>query len=59
MSSEDETRCQSSNKYWICNKLFIAEDSEVRDHDHATGKYIEIPLIGVVILILNWLKRFL
>ena len=53
MSSEDETRCQSSKKYWICNKLFVAEDSEVRDHDHATGKYIEIPFIGVVILILN------
>ena len=53
MSSEDETRCQSSNKCWICNKLFVAEDSEVRDHDHVTRKYIEFPPIGVVILILN------
>ena len=25
---------QSSNKCWICNKLFTEEDKKVRDHDH-------------------------
>ena len=32
-------RFQSSNKCWICNKLFTEEDKKVRDHDHITGKY--------------------
>ena len=55
MSAEDEERFQSSNKCWICNKLFVAEDNKVRDHDHVAGKYrnIEVPYTGVVILILN------
>ena len=39
MSAEDEERFQSSNKCWICNKLFVAEDNKVRDHDHVTGKF--------------------
>ena len=39
MSAEDEERFQSSNKCWICNKLFVAEDNKVRDHCHITGKY--------------------
>ena len=39
MSVEDEERLQSSNKCWICNKLFAEEDKKVRDHDHITGKY--------------------
>ena len=39
MSSEDERRFQSSNNCWICHKLFVARDSKVRAHDHATGKY--------------------
>ena len=39
MSVEDEKRFGSSNKCWICNKLFIDEDKKVRDHDHITGKY--------------------
>ena len=30
---------KSSNKCWICNKLFVAEDNKVRDRGHATGKY--------------------
>ena len=38
MSAEDEMRFQSSNKCWICNKLFVAGDYKVRDHDHVTGK---------------------
>ena len=38
MSAENERRFQSSNKCWICYKLFAADD-KVRDHDHVTGKY--------------------
>ena len=39
MSAEDERRFQSSNKCWICNKLFAAEDMKVGDDFHVTGKY--------------------
>ena len=39
MNVEDEGRFQSSNKYWICNKIFDAGDNQVRDHHHVTGKY--------------------
>ena len=39
MSEEDKKIFQSSNKCWICNKLFVADDNKVRDHDHVTGKY--------------------
>ena len=34
MSVEDEKRLQSSNKCWVCNKLFVAENIKVRDHYH-------------------------
>ena len=39
VSTEDEERFQSSNKCWICNKLFDVGDNKVRDHCHITGKY--------------------
>ena len=39
MSEKDEHRFQSSNKCWICNKLFNVGDNKVRDHCHTTGKY--------------------
>ena len=39
MSAEDEERFQSSNKCWICDKLFDVEDNEVRDQCHITRKY--------------------
>ena len=55
MSAEDEEIFQSSNKCWICNKLFVVGDNKVRDHCHITGKYRGF---GVFILTLNWLKRF-
>ena len=58
MPEELEKRFQSCNKCWICNKLFVAEDNKVRDHDHVT-KHIEVLHIGAVILILNKLKKFL
>ena len=52
MSAKDEERFQSSNKCWICNKLFDVQDDKVKSHCHITGK-IEVLHIGVVILILN------
>ena len=39
MSAEDEQKFQSSNKCWICDKLFDVGDNKVRDLDHVTGKY--------------------
>ena len=36
---EEEEIFQSSNKCWICNKLFDLEDEKVRDHCHISGKY--------------------
>ena len=40
MSEEDEQRFQSSNKCWICDKLFDVGDNKVRDHCHETRKEI-------------------
>ena len=34
MSAKDEKRFQSSNKCWICNKIFDVEDQ--RNHCHLT-----------------------
>ena len=39
MSAKDEQIFQSSNKCWICNKLFDARDNKVRNHCHVTEKY--------------------
>ena len=39
MSVEEEEIIQSSNKYWICNKLFDLVDQKVRDHCHISGKF--------------------
>ena len=39
MSEQDKQRFQSSNKCWICDKLFDVGDNEVRDHCYMTGKY--------------------
>ena len=39
ISVVNEKRFQSSNKCWLCNKLFTDEDIKVIDHDHITGKY--------------------
>ena len=39
MSENNEQRFQSSDKCWICNKLFDVGDNKVRDHCHITGKY--------------------
>ena len=39
ITAEDEARFQSSNKSWICDKLFDFGDKKVRDHCHVTGKY--------------------
>ena len=39
MAAEAEQRFQSSNKCWICAKLFDAGDNKVRDHSYVIGKY--------------------
>ena len=39
MSTEEEEIFQSSNKCWICNKLFDLVDEKVRDHYHISGKF--------------------
>ena len=40
MSAEEEEEIfQSSNKCWICNKLFDLVDEKVRDHCHISGKF--------------------
>ena len=39
MSTKDEERFQSSNKCWICDKLFDVGDYKVRDHCHVAEKY--------------------
>ena len=37
MTEKDEEHFQSSNTYWICEKLI--DDGKVRNHCHITGKY--------------------
>ena len=39
LSEKNEERFQSSNKCWICDKLFDVGGNRVRDHCHGTGKY--------------------
>ena len=39
MSGEEEEQSQSSNSYWICEKLIDDDDEKVRDHCHITGKF--------------------
>ena len=39
MPVENEKSFKSSNKCWVCNKLFAAGDSKIKDHDHVTEKY--------------------
>ena len=39
MSEEVEEQFQSSNTYWICEKLIDNDDEKVRDHYHITGKF--------------------
>ena len=37
--SEEEEQFQSSNTFWICEKLIENDDEEVRDHCHVTSKF--------------------
>ena len=39
MSAEKEERFQSSNNYWICDKLFDVGNEKVRNYCHITRKY--------------------
>ena len=36
---EGERRFKSSNKCWVGNKLFVAGDNDIEDHDHVTYKH--------------------
>ena len=36
VSEKDEQRFQSSNKCWMCDKLFDVGDNKVRDDRHVT-----------------------
>ena len=67
MTVEDEERFQSSNKCWMCNKPFTAEDSKVSAHDHVTGRnrgsahwsgYIDLKLTKNVPVIFHNLKGY-
>ena len=39
ISDEEEEQFQSSNSYWICQKLIDDDDEKVRYHCHVTGKF--------------------
>ena len=58
ISAEDEQRFQSSNKRWICDKLFDVVGNKVRDSCHISGKYRSSAHCSCNI-ILNWLKKSL
>ena len=67
MSLEGEKRFQLSNKWWMFNKLFVAKDIKVRDHDHVTKKYrcsahwscnINLKLTKKVVVISHNLKGY-
>ena len=36
---QGERRFKSYNKCWVGNKLFVAGDNGIGDHDHVTGKH--------------------
>ena len=38
MALEDERGLQSSNRCWICDKLFNVGNNKVRDHCHINSK---------------------
>ena len=53
ISEKDEQIFQSSNKCWICDKLFDIGDNKVRESTVTEQGNIEVLLIGVVILVLG------
>ena len=67
MSAEYEERFQLSDKCWICDKLFDAENNKVKDHCNITGKYrgsahwscnVNLKLNRKVSVILNNLRGY-
>ena len=59
MSEKDEQICQSNNKCWICDELFDVGDKKVKDLCKSViwQENIEVILIGVIILILDWPEK--
>ena len=53
ISEKDEQIFQSSNKCWICDKLFDIGDNKVRESTVTEQGNREVLLIGVVILVLG------
>ena len=53
ISEKDQQIFQSSNKCWICDKLFDIGDNKVRETTVTEQGNIEVLLIGVVILVLG------
>ena len=39
MSEKEEEQFQSTNTFWICEKLIDDDVEKVRDHCHVTGKF--------------------
>ena len=39
MSEKEEEQFQSTNTFWICEKLIDDDDEKARDHCHITGKF--------------------
>ena len=39
MSEKEEEQFESSNIFWICEKLIADDDEKVRAHCHITGKF--------------------
>ena len=39
ITAEEDKQFQSSNTYWICEKLIEDDDVKVRDHCHITAKF--------------------
>ena len=39
MREKEKEQFQSSNTYWICEKLIDDDDEKVRDHCYITSKF--------------------
>ena len=39
MSEKEEEQFQSSNTWWVCEKIIDDDNEKVRDQCHVTGKF--------------------